>query len=107
MTSSAVAFRAILAKDLRAELRTLQSLPAMALFAVTTFVIFRFGLDRTARQHRRLAGVFERPKTFRKMAHEISDSHFAAGDECRIAGEEADGNQQADNNFDYSCHTEQ
>lgn len=38
---------AILGKDLRSELRTLQSLPAMALFAVTTFVIFRFGLDRT------------------------------------------------------------
>jgi heme exporter protein B len=47
MTSSTVAFRAILEKDLRTELRTLQSLPAMALFAVTTFVIFRFGLDRT------------------------------------------------------------
>jgi len=44
---SRVAFAAILGKDLRAELRTLQSLPAMALFAVTTFVIFRFGLDRT------------------------------------------------------------
>jgi heme exporter protein B len=47
VTPSSVAFRAILAKDLRTELRTLQSLPAMALFAVTTFVIFRFGLDRT------------------------------------------------------------
>jgi heme exporter protein B len=47
MTPSTVAFRAILEKDLRTELRTLQSLPAMALFAVTTFVIFRFGLDRT------------------------------------------------------------
>jgi heme exporter protein B len=47
MTPTAVAFRAILEKDLRTELRTLQSLPAMALFAVTTFVIFRFGLDRT------------------------------------------------------------
>lgn len=47
MTPSRVAFAAILGKDLRAELRTLQSLPAMALFAVTTFVIFRFGLDRT------------------------------------------------------------
>ncbi len=47
MTPSALAFRTILEKDLRAELRTLQSLPAMALFAVTTFVIFRFGLDRT------------------------------------------------------------
>jgi heme exporter protein B len=40
------AFRAILAKDLRVELRTLESVPAMALFAVTTFVLFKFGLDR-------------------------------------------------------------
>ena len=41
------AYLALLGKDLRVELRTLRSLPAMALFAVTTFVIFRFGLDRT------------------------------------------------------------
>ena len=47
MTPSRAAFAAILGKDLRSELRTLQSLPAMAIFAVTTFVIFRFGLDRT------------------------------------------------------------
>ena len=55
VTPSRAAFAAILAKDLRSELRTLQSLPAMALFAVTTFVIFRFGLDRTTplRQPRR------------------------------------------------------
>ena len=57
MTPSSVAFRAILAKDLRSELRTLQSLPAMALFAVTTFVIFRFGLDRTALSGSLAAGV--------------------------------------------------
>jgi heme exporter protein B len=54
---STVAFRAILAKDLRAELRTLQSLPAMALFAVTTFVVFRFGLDRTELSGDLAAGV--------------------------------------------------
>ena len=42
-TPATMAFAAILAKDLRSELRTLRSLPAMALFAVTTFVIFRFG----------------------------------------------------------------
>ena len=42
------AFRAILAKDLRVELRTLESVPAMALFAVTTFVLFKFGLDRNS-----------------------------------------------------------
>jgi heme exporter protein B len=51
------AFRVILGKDLRIELRTLQSLPAMALFAVTTFVVFRFGLDRTALEGSLAAGV--------------------------------------------------
>lgn len=57
MTPSRAAFAAILAKDLRAELRTLQSLPAMALFAVTAFVIFRFGLDRTSLSGDLAAGV--------------------------------------------------
>jgi heme exporter protein B len=57
MTSSRAAFAAILGKDLRSELRTLQSLPAMALFAVTTFVIFRFGLDRTTLSGSLAAGV--------------------------------------------------
>jgi heme exporter protein B len=51
------AFRAILAKDLRTELRTLESIPAMALFAVTTFVLFRFGLDRTQLDGSLAAGV--------------------------------------------------
>ncbi|HEX5955740.1 MAG TPA: heme exporter protein CcmB [Solirubrobacterales bacterium] len=51
------AFRAILAKDLRTELRTLESVPAMALFAATTFVIFRFGLDRTTLEGGLAAGV--------------------------------------------------
>jgi heme exporter protein B len=50
-------FRAILAKDLRVELRTLQSVPAMALFAVTTFVLFRFGLDRESLSGSLAAGV--------------------------------------------------
>ena len=57
MTSSRAAFAAILGKDLRTELRTLQSLPAMALFAITTFVIFRFGLDRTQLSGSLAAGV--------------------------------------------------
>ena len=57
MTPTRHAFAAILAKDLRSELRTLQSLPAMALFAVTTFVIFRFGLDRTSLSGSLAAGV--------------------------------------------------
>ena len=51
------AVRVILVKDLRIELRTLQSLPAMALFTVTTFVIFRFGLDRTSLDGSLAAGV--------------------------------------------------
>jgi heme exporter protein B len=51
------AFRAILAKDLRVELRTLQSVPAMALFAVTTFVVFRYGLDRESLEGSLAAGV--------------------------------------------------
>jgi heme exporter protein B len=57
VTSSRTAFAAILAKDLRAELRTLQSVPAMALFAVTAFVIFRFALDRTSLSGDLAAGV--------------------------------------------------
>lgn len=57
MTPTRVALAALLGKDLRAELRTLQSLPAMALFAVTTFVIFRFGLDRTELSGSLAAGV--------------------------------------------------
>jgi heme exporter protein B len=57
MTPTRLAFATILGKDLRVELRTLQSLPAMALFAVTTFVIFRFGLDRTSLSGSLAAGV--------------------------------------------------
>jgi heme exporter protein B len=51
------AFRTLLAKDLRVELRTFRSLPGMVLFAVTTFVIFRFGLDRTELEGDLGAGV--------------------------------------------------
>ena len=39
---------AILRKDLRLELRTKESVPAMALFTVTVFVLFHFGLDRNS-----------------------------------------------------------
>ena len=51
------AFRVILTKDLRVELRTLQSVPAMALFALSTFVLFRFGLDRESLEGSLAAGV--------------------------------------------------
>ena len=44
-------------KDLLVELRTKESVPAMALFAVTTFVIFHFGLDRDHLEGQLAAGV--------------------------------------------------
>jgi heme exporter protein B len=50
-------FAALLRKDLRVELRTLRSLPAMALFSVTAFVIFRFGLNREQLSGELAAGV--------------------------------------------------
>src|SRR5687767_2733036 len=51
------AFRAIVAKDLRVELRTLESVPAMALFAISAFVLFRYGLDRESLAGPLAAGV--------------------------------------------------
>jgi heme exporter protein B len=57
MTSSRDAFRAILGKDLRIELRTLRSIPAMALFAVTTFVVFHFTFGGLAEFGDGAAGV--------------------------------------------------
>ncbi|HEY6760958.1 MAG TPA: heme exporter protein CcmB [Baekduia sp.] len=39
---------ALLAKELRLELRTFQVVPAMALFSVTTLVVFHFSLQRNA-----------------------------------------------------------
>jgi heme exporter protein B len=51
------AIAAILRKDLRIELRTKESVPAMALFAVTTFVVFHFGLGRNTLEGELAAGV--------------------------------------------------
>jgi heme exporter protein B len=51
------AIAAIVSKDLRAELRTKESVPAMALFAITTFVVFHFGLDRDTLEGELAAGV--------------------------------------------------
>jgi heme exporter protein B len=48
---------ALLRKDLRAELRTGETVPAMCLFAVTTFVIFHFALDRASVAGDLAAGV--------------------------------------------------
>jgi heme exporter protein B len=51
------AVAAVLRKDLRVELRTLESVPAMTLFTVTTFVLFHFGLDRSSLDGALAAGV--------------------------------------------------
>ncbi|HXW58057.1 MAG TPA: heme exporter protein CcmB [Solirubrobacteraceae bacterium] len=42
----ATTIAAVLRKELLVELRTLESLPGMSLFAVTTFVVFHFALNR-------------------------------------------------------------
>jgi len=39
---------ALLRKELRVELRTLESVPGMSLFAVTTFVVFHFALNQSS-----------------------------------------------------------
>ena len=48
---------ALLRKELRIELRTLEAVPGMSLFAVTTFIVFHFGLDRPTVQGDLAAGV--------------------------------------------------
>ena len=47
----------LLRKDLRLELRTLETVPAMVLFALVTFVIFHFGLNRPSIDGQLAAGV--------------------------------------------------
>ncbi len=48
---------AILRKDLKIEVRTRESVPAMVLFSVSTFVLFHFGLDRRSLDGDLAAGV--------------------------------------------------
>jgi heme exporter protein B len=48
---------ALLRKELRIELRTLEAVPGMSLFAVTTFVVFHFALDRPTVQGDLASGV--------------------------------------------------
>jgi len=48
---------AILRKDLLLELRTLETVPAMVLLSLVTFVIFHFGLGRNALSGQLAAGV--------------------------------------------------
>jgi heme exporter protein B len=49
--------RALLRKELLVELRTLESVPAMSLFAVTTFVVFHFALNRSTVDGDLAAGI--------------------------------------------------
>jgi heme exporter protein B len=51
------AVAALVRKDLRLELRTKESVPAMALFALGTFVLFHFALDRRTVDGDLAAGV--------------------------------------------------
>ena len=48
---------ALLRKELLVELRTLESVPGMSLFAVTIFVVFHFALNRNALAGQEAAGV--------------------------------------------------
>ena len=48
---------AVLTKDLRLELRTFETVSAMALFSLSTFVIFHFGLNQAAIAGQLAAGV--------------------------------------------------
>ena len=48
---------ALVRKDVRLELRSFESVPAMLMFSVSTFVLFHFGLDRGALAGDLAAGV--------------------------------------------------
>ena len=48
---------AVLRKELRVELRTLESVPAMTLFSLTTFVLFHFALNRSSVEGDLAAGI--------------------------------------------------
>ena len=58
MTPTRAVVAALIRKDLRLELRTRESVPAMALFSVSTFVLFHFGLDARSLEGDLAAGVF-------------------------------------------------
>jgi len=56
-TKTAQVVLALLRKELLVELRTLESVPGMSLFAVSTFVVFHFALHRSAVDGDLAAGV--------------------------------------------------
>src|SRR5262249_36673098 len=55
--STRQAVGALLRKELRLELRTFQVIPAMALFSITTLIVFHFALQRDAIDGSLAAGV--------------------------------------------------
>jgi heme exporter protein B len=55
--STRTAIGALLRKELLVELRTLESVPGMTLFAVTTFVVFHFALNRNSVDGDLAAGI--------------------------------------------------
>src|ERR1700760_1328856 len=57
----------VLRKDLLLELRTLETVPAMVLFALVTFVIFHFGLNRNSIDGQLAAGVLTATLLFAAM----------------------------------------
>ncbi|MGI8411748.1 MAG: heme exporter protein CcmB [Solirubrobacteraceae bacterium] len=57
----------VLRKDLLLELRTFETLPAMALFSLTTFVIFHFALNRARIEGQLAAGVLTATLLFAAM----------------------------------------
>jgi heme exporter protein B len=48
---------ALLRKELLVELRTLESVPGMSLFAISTFVVFHFALNQTSVSGQEAAGI--------------------------------------------------
>ena len=57
----------VLRKDLLLELRALETVPAMILFSLVTFVIFHFGLNRATIDGQLAAGVFTATLLFASM----------------------------------------
>ena len=58
---------AVLRKDLLLELRTLETVPAMVLFSIATFVIFHFALNRETIEGQLAAGVLTATLLFAAM----------------------------------------
>jgi heme exporter protein B len=56
-SSTVAVVAAVLRKELLVELRTLESVPGMSLFAVSTFVVFHFALNRSSVAGDEAAGI--------------------------------------------------